>query len=79
MISILTAALVLAAQLSHPNPPPFTIEATEDVSPMFPGAPRVQSFVFAEWKGRWVFIGGRDRGLPQCRRRQRGFPEGGRE
>src|SRR6266567_8739209 len=38
---------------------PFTIEATEDAADEFPGAPRLQSFSFAQWKGRWVFIGGR--------------------
>jgi hypothetical protein len=61
MISILSAAILLAARLSTPHSSslPFTIEATEDVSAMFPGAPRVQSFAFAQWKGRWVFIGGR--------------------
>ena len=38
---------------------PFTIDASEDVANQFPGAPRLQSFSFAQWKGRWVFIGGR--------------------
>jgi hypothetical protein len=38
---------------------PFTIEATEDARSEFPDAPRLQSFSFAQWKGRWVFIGGR--------------------
>jgi hypothetical protein len=38
---------------------PFAIEATEDAANEFPGAPRLQSFSFAQWKGRWVFIGGR--------------------
>src|SRR5256885_12519843 len=38
---------------------PFTIEATEDAADEFPGAPRLQSFSFAQWKGRWVFVGGR--------------------
>ena len=51
------AALVLTAQPSKTLP--FTIEAQQDVSQMFPGVPRVQSFSFAAWKGRWVFIGGR--------------------
>jgi hypothetical protein len=41
---------------------PFTIEASEDVSADFPGAPRLQSFSFAQWDGRWVFIGGRTAG-----------------
>ena len=38
---------------------PFTIDATEDARSEFPDAPRLQSFSFAQWKGRWVFIGGR--------------------
>jgi hypothetical protein len=38
---------------------PFTVDVSEDVSAEFPGAPRVHSFSFAQWKGRWVFIGGR--------------------
>src|ERR1700686_651501 len=38
---------------------PFTIDASEDASSEFAGAPRLQSFSFAQWKGRWVFIGGR--------------------
>jgi len=38
---------------------PFTIDASEDARADFPEAPRLQSFSFAQWKGRWVFIGGR--------------------
>ena len=38
---------------------PFTIDASEDARAEFPDAPRLQSFSFAQWKGRWVFIGGR--------------------
>src|SRR5215471_8961547 len=38
---------------------PFSVEATENVGGEFPGAPRLQSFSFAQWKGRWVFVGGR--------------------
>ena len=41
---------------------PFTIDASEDARGEFPGAPRLQSFSFAQWKGRWVFIGGRAAG-----------------
>src|SRR5271169_4435623 len=41
---------------------PFAIDATEDVSADFPGAPRIQSFSFGQWQGRWVFIGGRSAG-----------------
>jgi len=38
---------------------PFLVDATEDVSANFPDAPHIQAFSFAQWKGRWVFIGGR--------------------
>ncbi len=38
---------------------PFTVDATENDSAAFPEAPRVESSSFAQWKGRWVFIGGR--------------------
>ncbi len=41
---------------------PFSVEAIEDVSSEFPGAPKLQSFSFAQWEGRWVFIGGRTAG-----------------
>jgi hypothetical protein len=52
-LAVLVSAALSAADL------PFTVEATEDASAQFPGAPRVQSFSFAQWKGRWVIIGGR--------------------
>lgn len=56
----MNAALLhlLFAALASPQPP-FTIDATEDSAREFPGAPRAQSFSFAQWNGRWVIIGGR--------------------
>ena len=57
-MTILPVLALLAAALPSTNLP-FTVTATEDVSSQFPGAPRIQSFSFAQWKGRWVFIGGR--------------------
>src|SRR6476646_10119469 len=60
ILLILTA--VLSARITLGQSPtilPFSIEASEDVANDFPGAPRLQSFSFAQWKGRWVFIGGR--------------------
>ncbi len=51
-------AFFLGATLP-PGNLPFRVTATEDVSGEYPGAPRIQSFSFAQWKGRWVFIGGR--------------------
>jgi len=41
---------------------PFTIEASEDVAADFPGAPRLQSFAWAQWDGKWIFIAGRTGG-----------------
>jgi hypothetical protein len=38
---------------------PFKVEVSEVAGREFPGAPRIHSFSFAQWKGRWVFIGGR--------------------
>jgi hypothetical protein len=38
---------------------PFSIDVSEDARGEFPDAPRIQSFSFGQWKGRWVFIGGR--------------------
>jgi hypothetical protein len=51
--------LLLVLLVRAPATVPFSIEATENVANEFPGAPRLQSFSFAQWKGRWVFIGGR--------------------
>ena len=41
---------------------PFQIDASEDVSAEFLGAPRLHSFVSAEWDGKWIFIAGRTGG-----------------
>jgi hypothetical protein len=57
IIMVVIAARIVLARPS--TPAPFTIHASEDVAMDFPGAPRLQSFSFAQWKGRWVFIGGR--------------------
>ena len=61
MIKLFLSSLLLFFALK-PSPLPFTIEAVEDVSSQFPGAPGIQSFCFAQWKGRWLFIGGRSIG-----------------
>ena len=41
---------------------PLSVEASEDVSADFIGAPRLQSFVSAQWDGKWIFIAGRTGG-----------------
>src|SRR5580698_1738808 len=45
------------------RPAPFVLEAAEDVSANFPGAPRLQSFAWAQWDGKWIFISGRTAGF----------------
>jgi hypothetical protein len=40
----------------------FTVEAAEDASVDFIGAPRLQSFAWAQWEGKWIFIAGRTGG-----------------
>jgi hypothetical protein len=57
---ILIAGFLCHVVLARPTTTlSFTVEAFENVAGEFPGAPRLQSFSFAQWKGRWVFIGGR--------------------
>ncbi len=56
LAAILACRMILARPVAAL---PFTIDATENAAGEFPGAPRLQSFSFAQWKGRWLFIGGR--------------------
>src|SRR5215467_14611016 len=59
---LIFSALILASQslfARQQGKVSFAIEASEDVAADFPGAPQIQSFAFAQSKGRWVFIGGR--------------------
>jgi hypothetical protein len=58
-MNFISLFLLLFAAGVPPTQLPFTVEACQDVSSQFPGAPRLQSFAFGQWKGRWVFIGGR--------------------
>jgi hypothetical protein len=58
-IALLTAAAFCTTGSRSSAGGPFTIDASENVADQFPGAPHLQSFSFAQWKGRWVFIGGR--------------------
>ena len=52
-------AVALFLAVLPPVKLPFQIDASNDAAGDFPGAPHVQSFSFGQWKGRWVFIGGR--------------------
>lgn len=58
-MNLLPALTLLFAAALPPGSVPFSVEAVEDASSQFPGAPRIQSFSFGQWKGRWVFVGGR--------------------
>jgi hypothetical protein len=53
LLFVFLVPIVIQAQL------PFTVEATEDAAPNFPGAPHLSSTSFGQWEGKWVFIGGR--------------------
>ncbi len=55
----LATLLGLCLAVIAPIKLPFTVDASTDDSASFPNAPQVQSFSFAQWQGRWVFIGGR--------------------
>src|SRR5229473_2856013 len=50
------------ASAGAPKALPFVVEASEDVSADFPGAPQLQSFTWAQWNGKWIFIAGRTGG-----------------
>ncbi len=54
-------AMLSAAEADASRPPAsvYQIEAREDVSSRFPGAPRLHSFAMAEWEGKWLFVAGR--------------------
>ena len=63
--SIIGAALTLTAVCLVATPGPsggIRVEASENVSAEFIGAPRLQSFVWAQWDGKWIFIAGRAAG-----------------
>ncbi|MBL8209976.1 MAG: hypothetical protein JNK87_04660 [Bryobacterales bacterium] len=52
----------------------YQIEAKEDVSSRFPGAPRLHSFVWAEWEGKWLFLAGRIGGYHGVGGKEADFP-----
>src|ERR1700676_3025654 len=56
---------------------PFVIEATEDVSGRFPGSPHLQSFAWAQWGGKWIFIAGRTGGDHGVGGAEADFPRNG--
>ena len=72
-------AIERAAADDSAKPPrlPFTIEATENVARQFPGAPTLQSFAWAVWDGKWIFIGGRTTGYHGVGAADADFPRSG--
>jgi len=56
---------------------PFTIEATENVAAQFSGAPKLHSFAWAQWDGKWIFIGGRTTGYHGVGAAEADFPRTG--
>ena len=68
---------ILADNTPPAHPVPFTIEASEDVSARFPGAPRLQSFAWAQWDGKWIFIAGRTTGYHGSGGKDADFPRSG--
>lgn len=65
-LSAIAIAIALSWMLAHAGTAsvggPLLIEASEDASADFPGAPRLQSFAWAQWDGKWIFIAGRTGG-----------------
>ena len=57
-----------------PGSVPFVIEASENVSQRFPGAPQLQSFAWAQWDGKWIFIAGRTSGYHGVGGKEADFP-----
>jgi hypothetical protein len=62
---------------TRPNTDPFLVEASEDISTQFMGAPRLHSFAWAQWDGKWVFIAGRTGGYHGVGQRDVDFPRTG--
>jgi len=60
LLLLLAAIVVCRMTLARTSTAlPFAIDASENAASEFPGAPRLQSFSLAQWKGRWLLIGGR--------------------
>src|ERR1700730_6983456 len=61
LLGAVTAALGLAIA-GTPNGSRFLVVASDDASADLTGAPPLQSFVWAQWDGKAIFIGGRTGG-----------------
>jgi hypothetical protein len=65
LISATAIALILCCILATagvPATPALVVEASVDASGDFIGAPRLQSFAWAQWEGKWIFVAGRTGG-----------------
>jgi len=75
--AVFVCAIWLTASTPTARSVPFTIEASEDVSARFPAAPRLQSFAWAQWDGKWIFIAGRTTGYHAAGGKDADFPRSG--
>jgi hypothetical protein len=63
VVCVFTIASLNAQSVDEPaRAAAFAVEASENFSAQFPGAPRLQSFAWAQWEGKWIFIAGRTNG-----------------
>jgi hypothetical protein len=69
------AACLLAVLRASPGGAPFSVDASEDASADFNGAPRLHSFAWAQWDGKWIFISGRTAGYHGVGQREVDFPQ----
>jgi len=53
---------------------PFVFEAAENAAARFPGAPKLQSFAWAEWEGKWILLAGRTSGYHGVGAAEADFP-----
>jgi len=71
------AWISMAAEGPAPASLPFTLEAIENVAGQMPGVPKLQSFAWAEWDGKWILIGGRTTGYHGVGAAEADFPRAG--
>ena len=77
LFTIGCSAILSGADLRVSRQPAFSVEASENISARFPGAPRLQSFAWAQWDGKWIFIGGRTGGYHGVGGTESDFPRKG--
>jgi hypothetical protein len=79
MLLLMAGAATLAAEAPGraAGDPPFLIDAVENVASRFPGAPKLQSFAWAQWDGKWIFLAGRTTGYHGVGAADADFPRAG--